>query len=192
MKTPSHMLMGIAVAALVPGKRFRKVSFVIGCGAPDVFIICLFCCVAGWALIDTSSTTANIVSQFSKLYFESPLCAAAHNVLHSPVSLAALAILFWIFLSALARERAMSFILGAAFHSIVDVLVHHDDGPLLLWPLDWTLRFQSPVSHWDPAHFGGLVLAIEVAAFAFAFGALLLRLCNPWRVLGWIARFSEP
>ena len=39
-------------------------------------------------------------------------------------------------------------------HSVVDVLTHHDDGPLLFFPFSWTIRFYSPISYWDPAHFG--------------------------------------
>lgn len=190
MKTPTHMLMGVAVAAVIPGKRFRKVSFVIGCGAPDFFIMCLFCCVAGWALVDPEFSATSVVTRFSQLYFESALCTAAHNLLHSPISLAVSTILVWVSFVGRFRDTALSFLSGAAFHSVVDIAVHYDDGPLLLWPFNWSLRFQSPVSHWDLAHYGGLVLAFEVIAFVLA--VILVRFSNPWLVLGWVARFSDP
>ena len=47
-------------------------------------------------------------------------------------------------------------------HSIVDVLTHHDDGPVLFFPIDWQYRFSSPVSYWDRDHFGGQFMVFEV------------------------------
>lgn len=189
MKTPTHMIVGVAVAAIVPAGRFRKSWFVIGCGAPDVFVLCLFCCVAVSSLVGSTSTGPTIIDRFSELYFENALYLAAHSLLHSPVSLAILTILAWASLAGRFRDTALSFLTGAAFHSVVDIAVHYDDGSLLFWPLDWSLRFQSPVSHWDPAHYGSWFLMFEVLARAFALA--LVRFSSPWRVLGWVARFSD-
>ena len=46
-------------------------------------------------------------------------------------------------------------------HCILDLLVHHDDGHRHFFPLS-DFRFQSPVSYWDPAHYGGIVSVLEV------------------------------
>lgn len=46
------------------------------------------------------------------------------------------------------------FALGCALHSFVDILTHHSDGPLVFFPLNWSYRFASPVSYWDPAYYG--------------------------------------
>jgi hypothetical protein len=48
---------------------------------------------------------------------------------------------FWVFVSAM-------------FHALCDIPVHHDDGPLLFWPLNRSYRFVSPVSYWDPNYYG--------------------------------------
>ncbi|MEZ4675136.1 MAG: hypothetical protein R2932_12925 [Caldilineaceae bacterium] len=32
-------------------------------------------------------------------------------------------------------------------HTAIDIPLHYDDGPLLLFPFDWKTRFHSPVSH---------------------------------------------
>jgi len=43
--------------------------------------------------------------------------------------------------------------ISALIHSIIDFLVHRDDGHMHFWPLtEW--RFQSPISYWDPNFYG--------------------------------------
>ena len=43
--------------------------------------------------------------------------------------------------------------LSAFIHSVIDFLCHRDDAHMHLWPLtEW--RFRSPVSYWDPNHYG--------------------------------------
>jgi hypothetical protein len=39
-------------------------------------------------------------------------------------------------------------------HTLIDIPLHVTDGPLLLFPLNWTLRYRSPVSYWDPSFYG--------------------------------------
>jgi hypothetical protein len=49
-------------------------------------------------------------------------------------------------------------------HIAADLPLHHDDGHRHFWPLsDW--RFESPVSYWDPNHFGRPAAVLEVALF---------------------------
>ncbi|MEO1145679.1 MAG: hypothetical protein AAFY26_08780 [Cyanobacteria bacterium J06638_22] len=48
-------------------------------------------------------------------------------------------------------------------HVVGDLPLHHDDGHRHFFPLsDW--RFSSPVSYWDPNHYGHWVSMIEIAA----------------------------
>ena len=54
------------------------------------------------------------------------------------------------------------FLAACLFHSLVDIVTHHDDGPLLLWPLEWTLRYESPVSYWDHQFHGNNFFIFEV------------------------------
>ncbi len=47
-------------------------------------------------------------------------------------------------------------------HLALDFPVHHDDAHKHLWPLtNW--RFHSPLSYWDPAHYGHIVSLVEIA-----------------------------
>ncbi len=63
------------------------------------------------------------------------------------------------------KRPTLIFLLGAWTHSLVDILTHIHDGPLLLWPLDHTIRVRGLVSHWDPAFGGHWVMAAECACY---------------------------
>ena len=55
---------------------------------------------------------------------------------------------------------------SACLHMLCDLPVHHDDGHRHFLPLsNW--RFESPVSYWDPEHFGLIFAAFELT-FAIA------------------------
>ena len=97
------------------------------------------------------------------LYFEDPVWIAGHNLLHSPVSL-----LFGLGVARSLKNRWSPFshwmhwfLMSRLLHSLVDVMTHHDDGPVLFWPLSWSFRFYSPISYWDHAHFGSQVGTFE-------------------------------
>ena len=52
------------------------------------------------------------------------------------------------------------FALAALIHALTDFPLHHDDGHPHFWPLtNWI--FRSPVSYWDPAHFGNIWSVVE-------------------------------
>ena len=84
----------------------------------------------------------------------------------------------------------MLFAASALLHMCCDLPLHHDDAHRHFLPIsDW--RLQSPISYWDPQHYGGyfaiLELAFSIAACGFvgwtahsasmriaAFGTLLM------------------
>lgn len=45
-------------------------------------------------------------------------------------------------------------------HCLEDLPLHYDDGHRHFWPLS-DFRYQSPVSYWDPDHYGQIVAPIE-------------------------------
>jgi membrane-bound metal-dependent hydrolase YbcI (DUF457 family) len=62
---------------------------------------------------------------------------------------------------------------SALLHSVIDFLCHRNDGHMHFWPVSqW--RFQSPVSYWDPAHFG-----TAFSLFEAGLGAMLVAIL--WR-----------
>ena len=54
------------------------------------------------------------------------------------------------------------FFISCLCHSLVDIVTHFDDGPVLFFPFDFSYRFSSPVSYWDPAHYGRQFMVFEV------------------------------
>ncbi|MEO0393836.1 MAG: cobalamin biosynthesis protein CobQ [Pseudomonadota bacterium] len=62
---------------------------------------------------------------------------------------------------------------SALLHVATDLPLHHDDGHSHFWPFTmW--KFQSPVSYWDPTHFGHVVMPLEILLF-LACGVVLFR-----------------
>ena len=46
-------------------------------------------------------------------------------------------------------------------HSLLDLPVHNDDAHRHFFPLS-NYRFISPISYWDPNHYGGIVSVVEL------------------------------
>ena len=55
-----------------------------------------------------------------------------------------------------------------------DFLLHHNDGHRHFLPFS-DFRFVSPVSYWDPRHYGGIVAPLEALLAVGACGWLLVR-----------------
>ncbi|MBD2092389.1 metal-dependent hydrolase [Microcoleus sp. FACHB-1515] len=166
MNTPSHLLMAAAIDKALPRVPIVKTAFLLGSVAPDVPLwilsiggIVYYRFLLGW----DSADVAHLL--FDDLYFHHPLWLIGHNVLHSPV-------LLLVGLSVVWRSRRnigsrscgwFWFLVACLLHSAVDILTHADDGPLLLFPLNWNLRFHSPVSYWDSNHYGRQFQVFELA-----------------------------
>lgn len=118
---------------------------------------------------------------WSELYY-SDLWQRVGAVTNSAPLYALLAALGWVgggrLSGGAARARptasvALAAGLAALAHVATDLPLHHDDGHAHFWPFsDWV--FASPVSYWDPAHFGR-EWAVAELALAVALVALLWR-----------------
>ncbi len=158
MQTYSHFL----VTAFV-GDRLRRrmpiqlTAFLVGSVLPDVPLIVL---TLGYF---ASRAVMGYGPEYDQLFFHNPVWIVSYNVLHAPLDIALLAgvgCLAW------QRERAWGawltwFALGCGLHTTMDVFTHAADGPLLLFPFDWHLRFHSPISYWNAAYHGGLEALLE-------------------------------
>lgn len=152
-------------------------AFLWGGAAPDLPLIVMTIVAAGWFMAVRGWALGESLSHvFRDLYFSNPFWKAANNLLQAPAML-----LIWFGVILLVRRRWPSvgrkllwFLAGIAVHVALDIPVHHDDGPLLLFPFEWTVRFRSPISYWDPQHQGDIVGAIEYVAMA-AMTVYLLR-----------------
>lgn len=128
--------------------------FVGGGLAPDVPLHVLAAGSLVWYAVAQGMTPPETFEHvFGTMFFEDPVWKAANSALHAPLVLAALAVAGGAAGGPRGRHiRALA--AGAAIHAVVDVLTHHSDGPLLWFPVDWSYRFASPVSYWEPEHFG--------------------------------------
>jgi membrane-bound metal-dependent hydrolase YbcI (DUF457 family) len=172
MNTPSHLIITAALDKGLSRVPIHRPAFLWGSIAPDLplWILSLggmiyYRFILGWSMRDTFNYL------FDELYFHDPLWMSCHNFLHSPVIIGLGIVLVankrqWIG----SRQRWLFWFFGACLlHSTIDIFTHADDGPLLLFPLEWSFRFNSPISYWDPRHYGR-----EFSRFEFVLNGLLL------------------
>ncbi|MCB0191548.1 MAG: metal-dependent hydrolase [Anaerolineae bacterium] len=168
MQTYSHFLI-TAIGQTQLKRRGLAVSttaILVGSVLPDIpFAILTAVFMAYYTWFAPLPVTNQSVMEYLHfdLYFNDPLWIASHNFFHAPLILLALGILGW---SVMRQQQQWGvllfwFAVGAGLHSVIDIFTHHNDGPLLLFPLNWQLRFLSPVSYWHPDHYGLIFAPLE-------------------------------
>ncbi|MFT7616080.1 MAG: hypothetical protein ACI8Y7_000909 [Candidatus Woesearchaeota archaeon] len=171
VNTYSHLLYAWTYTRLKKCTGSIKKAILWGSIAPDIPLYALtlgafiwFSLILDWSVSDTFTHI------FGNLYFSNPVWMALHNLLHAPLML----VIIWLVLFRTKKRKVIAaFLLSCAFHTFVDILVHYDDGPLLLFPFNWSVRFFSPISYWDPAHYGFLVGTIEhIVSFVLLVGLI--------------------
>lgn len=75
------------------------------------------------------------------------------------------------------KKAAAMMCFSAVIHCILDFLVHHDDAHRHFYPFT-EFRFFSPVSYWDPNHYGNIMSALEVGLFLLVAAVLWVRQVN--------------
>lgn len=176
MNTPTHFLITYSLGRMLRLPRrygIRMSSVVWGSLAPDLLLYILsvgaiiyYRFAQGWELVRIFD------HMFDTLFFLDIWWIVLHNVFQAPLILIAGILttggILW------ARRAKQSsrghtvtlwifvFCISALLHTVLDILTHHDDGPLLLFPFNFTVRFYSPVSYWDPDHYGLVITTFEV------------------------------
>jgi membrane-bound metal-dependent hydrolase YbcI (DUF457 family) len=113
-----------------------------------------------------------------QLFFTDPWWIASHNFFHSLVIGGLLLALGW-FARRKQRQWGIALVWFAAatlFHTGIDIFTHHSDGPVFLFPLTWSYRFQSPISYWETAYYSRQFAIFEMALD----GVILLYLAGYW------------
>ena len=170
IQTYSHLL--ITNALRKPLKSYAEKNklpepkgsaLLLGSVLPDVLlivitIVCGLIDLSRGATLDprTGSRESSLMWQlFDDWFFNNPWVITAQNLFHSPLLVAVFiltAYLLW------RRGRATGWFFwlfcAAMLHTLIDIPLHANDGPLLLFPLNWSLRFESPISYWDPQFYG--------------------------------------
>ncbi|MEM7811948.1 MAG: metal-dependent hydrolase [Planctomycetota bacterium] len=164
MNTPTHALINWTAAKAVPVESFPTSAVLLGSVAPDIPLY--FLSIGGglyYRFVKGEPVDRVGEILFQDLFYNDPWWVSLHNVLHSPTVLIALlaGLYFSLGREAFAGSWWVWFCGSCLLHTLVDIPVHHDDGPLIFWPLNRTYRFASPVSYWDPAHYARIVMPLE-------------------------------
>ncbi len=152
--------------------------FISGGFAPDVGLYLLTAGAAiFYPLVRNLSLEETFRLAFDDLFFNDPVWVTLQNTLHSPVVVGAMALAGKL----TGRNRLLSFALGCLLHTAMDIPVHHNDGPLVFFPFDWSTRVNSPVSYYDADHYGQIVAPIDLAITVLGGGFLLVSLLRSRR-----------
>ena len=150
MHTPAHLLLN--AAALDRGRLRGTLRWILlGALVPDLSMFVFFAWHAG--MLHTPQAQIWSVEYFRpewQLVFD-----ASHSIPAAGLGL--------LICARAGSARGMALFCSVLLHCGIDLALHHDDAHRHFLPLgDW--RYASPVSYWDPRHFGWLGAGLEVAA----------------------------
>ena len=150
MNTPAHLIFGLTAFGKAGQARVTAAALA-GALIPDLSLYLL----AGTHLL-ILGTDPQIV--FGQMYFSEDwqsIFRIDNSIVLWGIGLA---------LGLMGRAPVVVALCGAALlHLVADFGLHHDDGRAHFWPVT-TWIFQSPISYWDPRHYGNIVGPLEIAA----------------------------
>lgn len=165
MNTPSHLIITAAIQKRMRGGSILKSAVLWGSVAPDIPLYLLtlgswihLCWIRGW------EPGLAFRYMFEIQFFRDPVWIVSHNVLHSPTVLGLGLGLIWRLRHRIPKVAAWLFwfLMACLLHTLIDIPVHVDDGPLLFFPFEWTIRFRSAISYWDPRYYGVQFAIVEL------------------------------
>lgn len=165
----------------------KSTALLIGSVAPDIPLILLTIgfiasdMLAGHKMgPDLDASQSNVAYLFRYLFFHNRWVLTLHNLFHGP-----LVLIFYMAIGYGAWRFGKNwgaslfwFAFSCGLHTLVDIPLHTDDGPLLFFPFNWETRFHSPLSYWDPRHYGNYWSPFE---HLVVFGMLIYLLVGWWR-----------
>lgn len=178
MQTPSHFLITAALGPKLPQRTLpvHMPALLIGSVLPDVPFILLTLAGEVYYRWFAPLPVAGSIMEYLHftLFFTDPLWIISHNFFHSLIINAILLIVGYY---GFRRQRRWGLplfwlALSMEFHTVIDIFTHNSDGPLFLFPLNWTYRFASPISYWEAAHYGRLFTIFEYILDALLLGYL--------------------
>ncbi|MDQ3250128.1 MAG: hypothetical protein M3Q45_13085 [Chloroflexota bacterium] len=168
-------------------------ALLLGSLAPDIPLILLtivFVISDLWAGRrlgpDADPAQFNVAYLFDYLYFNNRWVMTLQNLFHGPI-----VILLYIALGYLTWRRGVAwgailfwFAVSCGLHTLIDIPLHTDDGPLIFFPFYWEARFRSPISYWDSRYYGNQWSIFEHLLVA----GMLIYLLVRW----WLGRKAKP
>ncbi len=161
MNTPSHAILNLALLCGGPRQDLAR-PVLAGAVAPDLPILVFY-------LLERLALSRSEAEIWTADYFL-PGWQNVFDLAHSiPLALAGLGIA-----RLLARRIPQAFFASLLLHSVFDLPLHHDDAHRHFLPLR-DARFVSPLSYWDLAHHGSLMLTLEAGVVCVTSLLLLKR-----------------
>ena len=150
MNTPAHVIFSLSLLGKNNAANYTG-AIALGALLPDAVMLIFY------AYEKFNGVPENII--WSDHYYQ-PFWQNLIDIFNSvPLLLAGLALMYF--------KKYNYFVLLFAsmlIHCFFDFPVHHDDGHRHFFPIS-QFRFQSPVSYWDPEHFGNITGLVEIVLF---------------------------
>lgn len=145
MNTPAHAILNALVLAKRGASPPRDGIVFLGAVLPDLPMFAVYG-------VEKARGVAEQVI-WSTSYYQ-PAWQSFFDVFNSVPVIALTLFVGW------RRPTVRYLALSMLLHAAADFPLHHDDGHRHFWPLDY--RFESPVSYWDPAHYGQWFAPVEL------------------------------
>jgi len=147
LNTPAHAFINLLILSRNPDHG-KTAIIVSGAIIPDLFLI-LFYAWHKWLGTEES--------QIWSIEYYRPLWQAGIDTLHSLPLIMLAMLVCW-----KARKPVLLLLFTSMLlHSLGDFPLHHDDAHRHFFPFsEW--RFVSPISYWDPAHYGNWASLLEI------------------------------
>jgi hypothetical protein len=148
VNTPSHAILNLALLLPQPQAAAVLPMIVAGAVLPDIPMFTLYL----WAKLRRIPAR----QLWTETYYL-PFWQNWTDLFHS-IPLAGLGLAMGLF----SQSQLLALLFGSALlHSLLDLPVHHDDAHRHFFPLHG-YRFISPLSYWDPRHYGYTVAFAEI------------------------------
>lgn len=148
MNTPAHIVLNTVVLGR---GRWRGHAGAIALGAltPDLPMV-------GFFLYQRLALARPDELIWSSIYFQ-PAWQAFFDCFNSLPLILVAAVMAW----RMRNTAGTAFFASMAVHCLADLALHHDDAHRHFYPFsEW--RFESPVSYWDPQHYGHVAMPVEM------------------------------
>lgn len=134
MKTPTHLLVGYVSAKFLGFNRVQSAACMLGACLADLPLTLAY----GYFWLKCYWQNGHydglvIKALMDEVYFANSWLLIAHNMFHSPISIGYLALICLIICGKDRRIRhiILAYLLGSFTHSLLDIISHIADGPLV-------------------------------------------------------------
>lgn len=149
MNTPGHAIVSLFVVGRDGDSPRRTLAILVGAVVPDAPMFFFYV----WERLIHGMSESQI---WSERYFD-PTWQAVFDTFNSIPFAVLGALIAW----RAKVDVALVFFLSILVHIACDMPLHHDDGHRHFFPFS-DFRFDSPVSYWDPQHYGSYGALFEM------------------------------